>query len=230
MSTASQIIRKLFSRSLSRALSIWGVTVVAAMLVGQAASASPVVLYDSITGNTASAADTADSSQYLADKFLTDAFSYDLNSVVLELANSPVGVAVDLYSDNSGVPGSSLGSFSNPGSLVAGPNTFTASGLPTLTSNSAYWIVLRGVASGAADWQFTDGSGTVSPNWQTLSSAIRTSLGGAWNTSSSQPYMMTINATSSAAVPEIDPASFGSALSLVLGTLSLLGRRRRIQG
>ena len=38
--------------------------------------------------------------------------------------------------------------------------------------------------------------------------------------------MMTINATS-AAVPEIDPASFGSALSLVLGSLSLLGRRRR---
>ena len=227
MSTASQTIRKLFSRSLSRALSIWGVAIVAAMLVGQAASASPVVLYDSITGNTASAADTADSTQYVAGKFLTDGFLYGLNSVVLDLTNSPVGVAVDLYSDNSGVPGSSLGSFTNPGNLTNGPNTFTASGLPTLTSNAAYWVVLRGIASGSADWQFTNGSGTVSPNWQTLSNGYRTSLGGAWNVSSSQPYMMTINATTSAAVPEIDPASFGSALSLVLGSLSLLGRRRR---
>jgi hypothetical protein len=39
--------------------------------------------------------------------------------------------------------------------------------------------------------------------------------------------MMIVNATSAAAVPEIDPASFGSALSLVLGSLTLLERRRR---
>jgi hypothetical protein len=30
-----------------------------------------------------------------------------------------------------------------------------------------------------------------------------------------------------AAVPEIDPASFGSALSLVLGSLGMLERKRR---
>jgi len=227
MSTATQTLRKIAGQSVCQAFSILGVAIVAAMLVGQAASAAPVVLYDSITGNTAEAADTADSVQYVADKFLTDGFSYDLSSVVLDLTNSPVGVAVDLYSDNSGVPGSSLGSFTNPGSLVDGPNTFTASGLPTLTSNAAYWVVLRGVASGSADWQFTNSSGTVSPNWQTLSSAYRTSLGGAWNMSSSQPYMMTVNATAASAVPEIDPASFGSALSLVLGSLTILERRRR---
>jgi hypothetical protein len=226
MSTASQIIRKLAGQSLCRAFSIWGFAVVATLFLGQAATAAPVFLYDSINGNTASAADTADSTQYVADKFLTDAFTYDLNSVVLDLVNSPAGVAVELYSDNSGVPGSSLGSFTTPGSLADGPNTFTASGLPTLTSNSAYWIVLRGIGSGSADWQFTDGSGTVSPNWQTLSSAFRTSLGGAWNVSSTQPYMMTVNATPQA-VPEIDPASFGSALSLVLGSLAILERRRR---
>jgi hypothetical protein len=227
MTTATKNTCKLSGRSLNNGLSIWGVATVAAMFLGQAATAAPIALYDSITGNTASAADTADSTQYVADKFLTDAFAYDLNSVVLDLVNSPAGVAVELYSDNSGVPGSSLGSFTTPGSLADGPNTFTASGLPTLTSNSAYWIVLRGIGSGSADWQFTDGSGTVSPNWQTLSSAFRTSLGGAWNVSSTQPYMMTINATAASAVPEIDPASFGSALSLVLGSLTLLERRRR---
>jgi hypothetical protein len=38
--------------------------------------------------------------------------------------------------------------------------------------------------------------------------------------------MMTVNATAEA-VPEIDPASFGSAISIVLGSLALLDRRRR---
>jgi hypothetical protein len=40
--------------------------------------------------------------------------------------------------------------------------------------------------------------------------------------------MMTVYATAtSSPVPEIDPASFGSALSLLLGSLTLLERRRR---
>ena len=95
MSTATQTIRKLACQSLCRAFSIWGLAIVANLLLGQAATAAPIALYDSITGNTASAADTADSTQYVAGKFRTDAFAYDLNSVVLDLTNSPVGVAVD---------------------------------------------------------------------------------------------------------------------------------------
>jgi hypothetical protein len=55
-----------------------------------------------------------------------------------------------------------------------------------------------------------------------------TTAGASWaGLSSGTPYMMIVNATSAAAVPEIDPASFGSALSLVLGSLTILERRRR---
>ena len=212
MSTASQTIRKLFSRSLSRALSIWGVAIVAAMLVGQAASGSPVVLYDSINGSTAFDSDPANNGSWLANQFNTDAASYTLQSVVLD-------------SDASGTPNTSLGTLTNPGSFGAGSNTFSATGIPTLATASSFWVVLRGVGSGSVSWNWTSDTPTG------FGSSTNTNLSGnsgqTWGgLVSGSPYMMTINATS-AAVPEIDPASFGSALSLVLGSLSLLGRRRR---
>ena len=50
--------------------------------------------------------------------------------------------------------------------------------------------------------------------------------GGFWSLSNYGPFLMSFDATS-AAVPEIDPASFGSALSLVLGSLGLAERKRR---
>ncbi|MCY3013702.1 MAG: hypothetical protein NT171_03220 [Planctomycetota bacterium] len=227
MSTASQTIRKLFSRSLSRALSIWGVAIVAAMLVGQAASASPVVLYDSINGSTVGDADPANNGSWLANQFNTDAASYTLQSVVLDFAAAPLGtIAVDIYSDASGTPSTSLGTLTNPGSFGAGSNTFSATGIPTLATSSSFWVVLRGVSSGSVSWNWTSDTPTG------FGSSTNTNLSGnsgqTWGgLVSGSPYMMTINATTSAAVPEIDPASFGSALSLVLGSLSLLGRRRR---
>ena len=227
MSTASQTIRKLFSRSLSRALSIWGVAIVAAMLVGQAASASPVVLYDSINGSTVGDADPANNGTWLANQFNSDGQSYTLQSVVLDFAAAPLGtIAVDIYSDASGTPSTSLGTLTNPGSLGAGSNTFSAAGIPSLSSASSFWVVLRGVGSGSVGWNWTNDTPTG------LGSSTNTNLSGnsgqTWGgLVSGTPYLMTVNATSTAAVPEIDPASFGSALSLVLGSLSLLGRRRR---
>ena len=224
MSTASQIISKFTGRSLNKVLSIWGVAIVATMLVGQATSAAPVVLYDSITANTADGSNTADATNWLADQFMTDAETYDLTSVVLKLASTPLGtIEVDLYSNNptGNVPGSVIGGFSNPGSLAAGDLTFSPATLQQLLPNTSYWVVLKNSGS----WNYTNGSATgpgASQRW-----ADGSNSGAIWNASNGGPYMMTINATSSAAVPEIDPASFGSALSLVLGSLSLLGRRRR---
>jgi hypothetical protein len=227
MSTASQTIRKLFSRSLSRALSIWGVAIVAAMLVGQAASASPVVLYDSINGSTSAGADGANNGTWLANQFNTDGQVYSLTSVILDFTATPLGtIAVDIYSDASGTPGLSLGTLTNPGSFGAGSNTFSASGIPTLASTSSFWVLLRGVGASSVDWRFT--SDTPTGVGSSTNTNFSTTAGASWaGLSAGTPYMMTINATTSAAVPEIDPASFGSALSLVLGSLSLLGRRRR---
>lgn len=223
MSTASQIISKFTGRSLNKVLSIWGVTIVATMLVGQAASAAPVVLYDSITANTADGSNTADVTNWLANEFKTDAVAYDLTSVVLKLASTPLGtIEVDLYSNNptGNVPGSVIGGFSNPGSLAAGDLTFTPAIPQQLLPNTSYWVVLKNSGS----WNYTNGLATgpgASQRW-----ADGLNSGAIWNASTGGPYLMTVNATPQA-VPEIDPASFGSALSLVLGSLAILERRRR---
>ena len=227
MSTATQTIRKIAGQSLCRAFSIWGVA--AAMFLGQAATAAPIALYDSINGSTVSDSDGASNSTWLANQFNTDSASYDLNSVVLNFLAAPLGtIAVDIYSDASSAPSTNLGTLTNPGSFGAGSNTFSASGIPTLASASSFWVVLRGVG-GTASWLYT--SDTPTGLGSSMNTNFSATSGATWaGVSSSSPYMMTINATAASAVPEIDPASFGSALSLVLGSLAVLERRRRIQG
>lgn len=217
------------ARNRTGAWKTWALGLLIAALVGGVCQAAPVTLYDSITGNSPNdPADEATFNQYLADRFATDGDSYTLDSVVLNLASVPTGsVFVDLYSDNSGAPGTYQSTFTNPGSFIAGDNTFTASGFAALTANSFFWVVLRGAAIGdSVEWNFTDGAGTVSPAWQTMDNAYRSTLGGAWNLSSSQPYMMQVNATPASNVPEIDPSSMGSVMALVTGALGLLERRR----
>jgi hypothetical protein len=231
MTTATKNTCKLSGRSLSNGLSIWGVATVAALLLGQAASAAPIALYDSINGSTVSDADGANNGSWLANQFNTDAASYDLNSVVLDFSAAPLGtIAVDVYSDASGTPSTNLGTLTNPGSFAAGSNTFSASGIPTLASASSFWVVLRGVGSGSVGWNWTNDTPTGFGS--STNSNLSGNSGQTWaGVITGTPYMMTVNATAASAVPEIDPASFGSALSLVLGSLSILERRRRrIQG
>ena len=229
MSTATQIIRKLAGQSLCRAFSISGVAIVVAMLLGQAATAAPVALYDSINGSTVSDSDGASSGTWLANQFNTDAANYDLNSVVLDFVAAPLGtIAVDIYSDASGTPSTNLGTLTNPGSFGAGSNTFSASGIPTLAPANSFWVVLRGVGVGTVNWLYT--GDTPTGVGSSTNTNFSTTSGASWaGVSTGTPYMMTINATAASAVPEIDPASLGSALSLVLGSLAILERRRRIQ-
>jgi len=228
MSTASQIIRKLAGQSLCQAFSIWGVA--AAMFVGQAATAAPIALYDSINGSTVFDSDGANNSTWLANQFNTDAASYDLNSVVLNFSTAPLGtIAVDIYSNNVDQPGAPLGTLTNPGSFGAGSNTFSASGIPTLASANSFWVVLKGIGASSVNWLYT--IDTPTGVGSSMNTNFSTNAGASWaGLSSTQPYMMTVNATAASAVPEIDPASFGSALSLVLGSLAIVERRRRIQG
>ena len=224
MSTATQTIRKIASQSLCQAFSILGVAIAAAMLIGQAASAAPVVLYDSITANTADGSNTADATNWLADQFMTDAETYDLTSVVLKLASTPLGtIEVDLYSNNptGNVPGSVIGGFSNPGSLAAGDLTFTPAIPQQLLPNTSYWVVLKNSGS----WNYTNGSATgpgASQRW-----ADGLSSGAIWNASTGGPYLMTVNATP-VAVPEPSTWAMGLA-GLAFAGVKVL-RRRRIQG
>jgi hypothetical protein len=223
MSTATQTIRKIAGQSLCQAFSIWGVAIAAAMLVGQAASAAPVVLYDSITTNTADGSNTADVTNWLADQFVTDAETYDLTSVVLKLANTPLGsIEVDLYSNNpvGNVPGSVIGTFTNPGSLAAGDLTFTPAIPQQLLPNTSYWVVLKNSGS----WNYTNGLATgpgASQRW-----ADGSNSGAIWNASNGGPYMMTVNATP-VAVPE--PSTWAMGLA-GLGFAGVTALRKRRQG
>ncbi|RLS50680.1 MAG: PEP-CTERM sorting domain-containing protein [Planctomycetota bacterium] len=224
MSTASQIISKFTGRSLNKVLSIWGVAIVATMLVGQAASAAPVVLYDSITANTADGSNTADVTNWLANEFKTDAETYDLTSVVLKLASTPLGtIEVDLYSNNpvGNVPGSVIGGFSNPGSLAAGDLTFTPATSQQLLPNTSYWVVLKN----SGTWNYTNGSATgpgASQRW-----ADGSNSGAIWSASTGGPYLMTVNATP-VAVPEPSTWAMGLA-GVAFAGVKVLRRRRRIQ-
>lgn len=224
MSTASQIISKFTGRSLNKVLSIWGVAIVATMLVGQAASAAPVVLYDSITANTADGSNTADVTNWLANEFKTDAETYDLTSVVLKLASTPLGtIEVDLYSNNpvGNVPGSVIGGFSNPGSLAAGDLTFTPATSQQLLPNTSYWVVLKN----SGTWNYTNGLATgpgASQRW-----ADGSNSGAIWSASTGGPYLMTVNATP-VAVPEPSTWAMGLA-GVAFAGVKVLRRRRRIQ-
>jgi len=215
-----------YSRSLLGRISTWGTAIVAAILIGESASAAPI--YDSIGGSTSTGSATADINNWLANQFKTDGSTYDVNSVVLNLsAVTGVGgtINVDIYTDASGKPGSSLGTLTNPGSFVVGSNTFTASAIPTLAASSSFWVVLYSGNNGGVNWLQT---GSTPTGVGSSTNTNRSTNGGlSWlGVVSGTPYMMTVNATATV-VPEIDPASFGSALSLVLGSLTLLERRRR---
>ncbi len=227
MSTATQTIRKIASQSLCQAFSILGVAIAAAMLLGQAAIAAPVALYDSINGSTASDSDSANNSTWLANQFNTDSASYELNSVVLDFSAAPLGtIAVSIYSDNSGEPGSNLGTLTNPGSVAAGSNTFTASGIPTLASASSFWVVLRGVGASTANWLYT--SDTPTGFGSSMNTNASGNAGASWaGLTSTSPYMMTVNATP-VAVPEPSTWAMGLA-GLAFAGVKVL-RRRRIQG
>jgi hypothetical protein len=223
MSTATQTIRKIAGQSLCQAFLIWRVAIAAAVLVGQAASAAPVVLYDSITTNTADGSNTADVTNWLADQFVTDAETYDLTSVVLKLANTPLGsIEVDLYSNNpvGNVPGSVIGTFTNPGSLAAGDLTFTPAIPQQLLPNTSYWVVLKNSGS----WNYTNGLATgpgASQRW-----ADGSNSGAIWSASTGGPYLMTVNATP-VAVPE--PSTWAMGLA-GLGFAGVTALRKRRQG
>jgi hypothetical protein len=104
-----------------------------------------------------------------------------------------------------------------------------------LQPNTDYAVVARGnvfdsyedegTRDGALRWTaVTDtshtGDGFVSGFWYSIDS------GSSWNTDSRYTVKMSVLASASA-VPEIDPATGGTALSLVAGVLAMIEQRRR---
>ena len=193
------------------------------------------VIFDSITGNTPTGSVSASGSTWQAAQFILPASVYDfrLKSVVVNLANNPLGTSfqVDIYDSRrtGSEPNNKVATLLAPQTIVVGNNTFTPSGTFPLLSptEEAYWVVVRGQTSDVS-WSTAGATGVISPASQSANlTAVRLNNGD-WNSSpaNGNPYMMTVNAV---AVPEPSTWAMGLA-GLAFAGVSALRRRRRRQG
>ena len=224
--------------TLSRSIRIrsLGVVLVGVLSLASAASAHAEVIFDSITGNTATGSTTATVNGWKAAQFILPAASgnnnkFGLGSVVLNLANNPLATdfSVEIYdSTASGTskPNSRIGQLVATQPIVVGNNEFfTTNSFPTLNAASSYWVVLKGGAS-SPQWGTAGNSGIISPvSQQGTSTALTTNGGTSWlsNPAANNPSMMTVTAV---AVPEPSTWAMGLA-GLGFAGFKVLGRRRR---
>ena len=189
-----------------------------------------------------SSTDYVQSGAWFAQSFDTNAQAWTLNSVAVSSdgGNSNFNTGnffLDLYdstgSGGSRTPGALVGNLSGTDKpILQQLYTYTAAGI-SLAPSSRYWLVF-GVTSGNPDYNFNyadavAASGVWSyPYGGNFGGVVANSSnqGSSWSLSNYGPFLLEFDATV-AAVPEIDPASFGSALSLVLGALGLAERKRR---
>jgi hypothetical protein len=140
-------------------------------------------------------------------------------------ANGSADVRLDLYSNNSGVPGSSL--FNTTKTLAANtlnlPITFTFD--QTLSAATTYWIVAQ-KTGGAGTVSWRPASPTAAPTtrnasgWTNANATTSSDDGVTWgSTGNGSSNSISITAT---AVPE--PSAF---VMLSLGAIGLVARRRR---
>jgi hypothetical protein len=173
---------------------------------------------------------------FLAQSFTAGGVSQTLGSVTLRLMNDASldkTVTVNLFSDNGGVPGSSLLAIGSV-TLPAHTNSFADFALSApsafpLQANTTYWLEAEGSFSslgvpGAVEWAETDSTTTTGPgtlgNWADTNNP---SFG--WVPDTSGRLQMEVDSAPVAGVPE------PSGLALLgLGGAGLLGwrvRRRR---
>jgi hypothetical protein len=157
------------------------------------------------------------------------ASNYTLNTVTLRFAtagNTSGGFFVGLYSDNAGVPGSSLEVLTGTGNpSSATDHTFTSSGA-TLIESATYWIV-GGVTSGSGSymWAYTsalgDDENPVESGWSIGDDAFLSTNAGVNWASDGGVMMFSLTAT-----PIPEPGTYAALLGVAaLGFV--ISRRRR---
>ena len=95
---------------------------------------------------------------------------YTVTSVGLDLslgADHTINFTVGIWTNsNSNLPGSSLGTLTQPASLTLGVNEFTTSGI-TLAANTTYWVVVDSNGGGSVQWEGTasDSEDSTASGW-----------------------------------------------------------------
>ena len=124
------------------------------LIAGPAGPSAPPSTLLSTTGQAGSTTSTISSGNYnVAFRLGTHGQGYEINSVTIDLAAAPSSLTVSLYT--SGVPGYGhansrrykLFDFTNPSSLKAGLNTFTAPEGAYAYPNVNYFLLLSGFGS-----------------------------------------------------------------------------------
>jgi hypothetical protein len=169
------------------------------------------------------------SNQWLANSFVTGTTSagYQLNSVQIPIGvnGNPSGFSLSLYSDNSGQPGSNLGTLGESNPTDWALYNFTISGIE-LTPSTTYWIVATSPTPAYSDnsfyWVLTsDTDYTSSDGWSMNPGVWRASFSGgsSWSDGTGSPFQFAVSATP---VPEPEIYSLAG-----LGLWAIFLRRRK---
>lgn len=139
--------------------------------------------------------------------------------------DSPAARTVSIFSNNGNAPGTSLYTSASQNVTAASLYTFSFTAAQ-LAASTTYWIVPSGPASWYNNADDSQPEGLNASDW-TYAGTKReaTNNPGTWS-NSSQPFSLSITASSGADVPEIDPSGFASVIALLTGALGLFERRR----
>ena len=124
---------------------------------------------------------------------------YTVTSVGLDLslgADHTINFTVGIWNSNSNLPGSSLGTLTQPASLISGVNEFTTSGI-TLAANTTYWVVVDSNGGGSAQWEGTaaDSEDSTASGWSIADESYdRPYDGGTWG-SWTDPFKFRVTGT-----------------------------------
>lgn len=197
------------------------------------ASAAPVTLFDSITGQSIYGMDDIYTAGPIYASFSTGSSASTLTAidvVLVSKSGSPDTINVSLFSSDESTtppgPGISLDYLGSIDGVHSGSEQYALTGLTlSLTANARYWIELTSNGEDASwAYNFRDGGTGVSTEyWEAnYSSGPHPNAGD--SSYIATPYEMIVDANTVGATPL--PAT-APLLTTGLGALGLLGRRRK---
>ena len=149
-----------------------------------------------------------------AQAFTTGASAATLTAVRL-FGGFSTDTVVSVYSDSSGVPGSSVATLANPSGLTsslsgAGYYQFTAGSGASLSAGTTYWMVF----SGAGQVDLTGSSGQNSRSGWTIADGYYRLANDVWTQSSNNQIKMSVEGTEAGSAQVVDPPTVSGSPSV----------------